>query len=215
MESMRGKKEDKKQINKGETEIKEVVEGIEETVEEEEEKIVEITEEELKDLKDELESKKKEVASYEDRALRLAAEMENLRKRLAKEKEEYLKFANERLIEQLLPVVDNLERTIEHARQSQNNEGILEGVVMTLKEFLSVLEQFGCTSIEATGKPFDPCFHEAICKQESSEVPENQIISEFQKGFILKDRLLRPAKVIVSSGKKGGSEKREKSEKIE
>lgn len=215
MESMQEKKEDKKQINKGETEKKEVVEDIEQTVGEEEEKIIEITNEELKELQDELEAKKKEVASYEDRALRLAAEMENLRKRLAKEKEEYLKFANERLIERLLPVVDNLERTIEHARQSQNNGGILEGVEMTLKEFLSVLEQFGCTSIEATGKPFDPCFHEAICKQESSEVPENHVISEFQKGFILKDRLLRPAKVIVSSNKEGGSEKQEKTEKAD
>jgi len=215
MESMREKKEDKKQTNKGKIGTEEVAEDIEETVKEEEGKIVEITEEELKDLQHELESKKKEIASYEDRALRLAAEMENLRKRLEREKEEYLKFANERLIEQLLPVVDNLERTIEHAGQSKNNEGILEGVEMTLKEFLSVLEQFGCTSIEAAGQPFDPCFHEAICKQESSEVPENQIISEYQKGFILKDRLLRPAKVIVSSGKEGGSEKREKSEKTE
>ena len=178
----------------------------------EEDKIVEISEKELNRLKDELEAKKREVSEYKDRLLRLAAEMENLRKRLDKEKQEHVKFANENLIKQLLPVIDNLERTIEHAKQSQNLDGLVEGVEMTLKGFLEVLEQFGCKIIEAEGETFDPMYHEAIQKQESEHVPENRVICQYQKGYVMNDRLLRPAKVVVSCGK---AEKKEEEEKAE
>ncbi len=176
-------------------------------VEKEEDRVVEISEKELNELRAALDSKEKEIESYKDRLLRLAAEMENLRKRLEREKEEHLKFANENLIKRLLPVIDNLERSIEHAKQSQDVEGLIEGVEMTLKGFLEVLEQFGCKIIKAEGEPFDPAYHEAIQKQESEEIPQNRVICEYQKGYMMNDRLLRPAKVVVSCGKLEETEK--------
>lgn len=191
-------------------ENKEQVDEEKSVEEQEEERTVEISEKELNELKEALRAKEQEVAEYKDRVLRLAAEMENLRKRLDKEKLEHVKFANENLIRQLLPVIDNLERTIEHAKQSENMEGLIEGVEMTLKGFLEVLEQFGCKIIEAEGETFDPMYHEAIQKQESEEVPENKVICQYQKGYMMNDRLLRPAKVIVSCGK---AEKKEEESK--
>ena len=201
MEKVEEVKEEVKEQETMNEESKGQEEMTQEPEEREEDKVIEISEKELKSLKDALEIREKEIAEYKDRLLRLAAEMENLRKRLDKEKQEHVKFANENLIKQLLPVIDNLERSIEHARQSQSVEGLIEGVEMTLKGFIEVLEQFGCKIIEAEGETFDPMYHEAIQKQESEEVPENKVICQFQKGYIMNDRLLRPAKVVVSSGK--------------
>ncbi len=188
-----------------EEEREERTDQAQESKEPEQDKLVEISEKELKELKESLEAKEKEVAAYKDKLLRLAAEMENLRKRLEKEKQEHMKYANENLIKQLLPVIDNLERTIEHAKQSEDVAGLIEGVEMTLKGFFEVLGQFGCKIIEAEGEAFDPMYHEAIHKQESEEVPENKVICQYQKGFMMNDRLLRPAKVVVSCGR--GEEK--------
>ncbi len=215
MEKVEEKKD--QEIISEETEIKEQQSQGEEA---EEDKKVEISEKELKELREALAAREEELAAYKDKVLRLAAEMENLRKRLEKEKEEHLRFANENLIKQLLPVIDNLERSIEHARQSESVAGLIEGVEMTLKGFIEVLEQFGCKIIEAEGAPFDPMYHEAIQKQESEDVPENRIICQYQKGFMMNDRLLRPAKVVVSSGcveKKTDTDKGEngKEDKVE
>ena len=134
-----------------------------------------------------------------DRMLRAAAEHENYRKRIQRETLDSQKFANESLIKALLPVVDNLERAVESAGADPSKEkAIVEGVKMTLKEINKVFERFNLKSLESEGKPFDPNFHQAVMQQETSEHPENIVLKEMQKGYILHDRLLRPAMVIVS-----------------
>jgi molecular chaperone GrpE len=142
--------------------------------------------------------KAEEVRQLQDRILRQAAEMENTRKRLEREKSEGINFANECLIRELLPVIDNLERALQHGEKDTKGKGLLEGIKMTLKNFGDVLGKFGCTPFESVGKTFDPNFHEAVMQQESSEYPEKTILQELQKGYTLRDRLVRPAMVIVS-----------------
>jgi molecular chaperone GrpE len=155
----------------------------------------EIPQEEGQDI---LVKKDEEIKQLQDRILRMAAEMENTRKRLEREKYESISFANEGLIRGLLPVIDNLERALQHGEEDANCQGLLEGVSMTLKSFGEVLGKFGCVPFDSVGKTFDPNFHEAVMQQESSEHPEKTILQELQKGYTLRDRLLRPAMVIVS-----------------
>ncbi len=152
------------------------------------------------DLRVLLEQKESEIQSLKDRLLRQAADMENTRKRLERDRAEAVAYANESLIRELLAVVDNLERAIQHAEQDTDNQTLLEGVKMTHKHFLDTLARFGCRPFESHGKDFDPCFHEAILQQETEEFPPNTVIQEFQKGYTLHDRLLRPALVAVSKG---------------
>jgi molecular chaperone GrpE len=147
---------------------------------------------------DVLAKKDEEIRQLQDRILRMAAEMENTRKRLEREKSESISFANEGLIRGLLPVIDNLERALQHGEEDPNCRGLLEGVRLTLKSFGEVLGKFGCVPFDSVGKTFDPNFHEAVMQQESSEHPEKTILQELQKGYTLRDRLLRPAMVIVS-----------------
>lgn len=147
---------------------------------------------------DALARKEEEIRQLQDRVLRLAAEADNTRKRLEREKSEGICFANESLIRELLPVIDNLERAIEHARSDADVESLLEGVQMTAKAFLDVLAKFGCVPFESLGKPFDPNFHEAVSQQDAPGQPEKTVIQEYQKGYLLNDRLLRPAMVVVS-----------------
>jgi molecular chaperone GrpE len=133
-----------------------------------------------------------------ERLLRIAADAENFKKRLQREKEEQTRYANETLIRELLPVIDNLERALQHSATAPDQEGLLEGVNMTLKGCIDTLARFGCTVLEAIGKTFDPNFHEAVSQEESSKVEPNTVLRELQKGYMLKERLLRPAMVIVS-----------------
>jgi molecular chaperone GrpE len=115
---------------------------------------------------------------------------------------EFKKYANEMMVRALLPVVDNLERAIESSGEDEAvNSCVVEGVEMTLKEIMKVLEQFEVKQVESLGKPFDPGFHEAMMREESDEYPENTVIREFQKGYLLHERLIRPAMVVVSAGK--------------
>ncbi len=143
-------------------------------------------------------NQEEELKQLQDRVLRLAAEMENTRKRLEREKLDGINFANESLIRELLPVIDNLERALQHGEQDVEGRGLVDGVRLTLKGFTDVLGRFGCSSFEAVGKVFDPNYHEAVMQQESSEYPENTVVQELQKGYTLRDRLVRPALVIVS-----------------
>lgn len=152
------------------------------------------------DLRVLLEQKESEIQSLKDRLLRQAADMENTRKRLERDRAEAVAYANESLIRELLVVVDNLERAIQHAEQDTDNQTLLEGLKITHKHFLDTLARFGCRPFESRGKDFDPCFHEAILQQETEESPPNTVIQEFQKGYTLHDRLLRPALVAVSKG---------------
>lgn len=157
--------------------------------------------EEIEALKKKLEEKEKEAKEYYDRLLRTAADFENYKKRVAREKEEWTKFANEDLMRAILPFVDNLERALNHAGKTENNQSIEEGVRLTLQQLLQTLSRFGLTPVESVGKPFDPTVHEAMIAVETDEHEPNRVIEEFQKGYFLKDRLLRPATVSVSKAR--------------
>jgi molecular chaperone GrpE len=156
----------------------------------------------LKKLQGQLEEKTRESSDYFDKWLRLRAEMENFKKRMEKEKSEHLKFGNESLLKALLPILDNLERAMDHGKNGGENSPLMVGLEMVRKEFAGILERFGVKPVPAVGEAFDPEKHEAISQQES-DLEANRIVSTVQNGYFYHDRLLRPAKVIVSSGKPG------------
>jgi len=145
-----------------------------------------------------LEEKTQEAQQNYERMLRLAAEVENLKKRQERERTDLVQFANESLIKELLPVVDNLELALEHGRQQDAPPALLEGVEMVLRGFLQALAKFGVSQIKALGEKFDPAFHNAVMQQENSEVEDQTVIQELQKGYLLQNRLLRPAMVVVA-----------------
>ncbi|MDD3846124.1 MAG: nucleotide exchange factor GrpE [Syntrophorhabdaceae bacterium] len=150
------------------------------------------------ELKKELEEKEGKIKSLEERLLYLQADFENFKKIKAKEKLDVLKYANEVIIKELLPVLDNLELALRHAESTDDHKGIHEGVRMTLSEFMKVLEKAGVKSVEAVGKKFDPNFHEAFYQEEHDDVEPDTVVSELQKGYLLNDRLIRPSRVGVS-----------------
>ncbi len=143
---------------------------------------------------------KEEAALNYDRWLRAAAEAENVRRRCEREKSDYLKYATESLIRELLPVVDNLERALEHTEGSQDCATLHRGVELTLKGLQAALERQGVVAIEALGRPFDPNLHEAVSVEERPTAGDNEVVGQLQRGYLLKDRLLRPALVVVAKG---------------
>lgn len=150
-------------------------------------------------LEEELVASREEAKKNWDLYLRERADLENFRKRTQRDKEDLARFANEKFLRELLPVLDNLERAVDHARQDQGGgNGLLEGVEMTLNQFKRLLEKFGATPFESVGMPFDPSRHEAIGQLESSEQAPNTVVQEMQKGYLLNERLLRPAMVMVA-----------------
>jgi molecular chaperone GrpE len=156
----------------------------------------------LSELQTKLEEKTRESSEYFDKWLRLRADMENFKKRMEKEKSEHLKFGNESLLKAILPILDNLERAIDHGKNARENSPLMVGVEMIRKELASLLEKFGVKPVPAAGEAFDPEKHEAI-SQEESGLDANRVVSVVQSGYFYHDRLLRPAKVIVSSGRPG------------
>jgi len=154
---------------------------------------------ELETLRRELAAKELEAKQYYERLLRQAAELDNFKKRAAKEREESLRYGNESLIRDLLPVLDNLERAVAYAKGGGNGRPLLDGVQMTLRSFLDVLGKHGVRQITAKGELFDPQKHEAIAQVETEELPPNRVVEEHHKGYFLLDRLLRPA--LVSTAK--------------
>jgi molecular chaperone GrpE len=149
-------------------------------------------------LRQQLEAKELEAKEIYDRFLRQAAELENFKKRVAREKAEAIRYANEGLVRDLLPILDNLERAVEHAKGGGNGKPLLEGIEMVLRGFLEVLSKYGVTQISAMGEMFDPEKHEAIAQVESEEHRPNVVVEEHHKGYYLLDRLLRPALVSVA-----------------
>lgn len=143
-----------------------------------------------------------ELKELKDRYLRLQADIENVRKRAARDRQEAYNFGHENLVKSLLGTVDNLERAIQHSQAdgqaAADVEALQEGIELVYRELIQVLERFHVTPIEALGDPFDPAVHEAMAQQESSDVKPNTVVEVFAKGYLLRDRLLRPAKVIVS-----------------
>lgn len=162
----------------------------------------------LKVMEASLESMEQESKDSHDRFLRVSAEFENYKKRAAREMNDFRKFANESFVKAMLPVVDNLDRAIESSSDDDHsNSSVVEGVNMTLKEILKIFEQFGVKPFESLGKTFDPALHQAVMQEESDDHPEKTILNELEKGYMMHDRLLRPAMVVVS--KKTDSENQE------
>jgi len=152
----------------------------------------------LEELKKKLEETEKELRESRDRLLRVAADFENYKKRAAKEREDYLKFANADLIKEILPFMDNLERAINHSEKTNDAQSLVDGARLTLQGLLQRLGKFGVTTVESVGKPFDPAVHEAMLVVETDQHEPNQVVEEFQRGYLLNDRLVRPASVSVS-----------------
>jgi molecular chaperone GrpE len=158
-----------------------------------------------KDLEEKLAEVQAEADENKDRLLRLAAEFENYKKRSGREMEDLKKYASENLIRQLLTVVDNLERAIESASgDNQKDQSVVDGVSLTLAEVMKILEKHHVNPIESLGTPFDPTFHQAMSQEESGDHPANTVIQEYQKGYMIHDRLLRPAMVVVSKAAQNG-----------
>jgi molecular chaperone GrpE len=144
------------------------------------------------------ERENQELKEKNDQLLRHVADIENFKKRLEKERTDLKDFANESLMKDLIPVVDNLELALNHGRQQEAGSALLEGVENVLKGFLQVITKFGVTPIQALGEKFDPAFHNAVMQQEDDSVEDQTVIQELQKGYLLKSRLLRPAMVVVA-----------------
>lgn len=153
----------------------------------------------LKEMEGQVESLKKEAAENHDRLLRMAAEFENYKKRATREMNDFRKFANESFAKAMLPVVDSMDLAIESSSNDKHvRNSMVEGVNMTLKEILKVFEQFGVKRFESIGNTFDPNLHQAVMQEETDKFPENTVSKELQKGYMIHDRLLRPAMVVVS-----------------
>jgi molecular chaperone GrpE len=147
-----------------------------------------------------------EVEALRDRTLRLYADFENYRRRAARERLEVEQYGHQNLVKELLTAVDNLDRAIGHARRSEGGdlESLLQGVELVRRDLLGVLGRHGVAAIEALGQPFDPSRHEAMAQAPDDSVAPNTVIEELQKGYLLRDRLLRPARVIVARRADGG-----------
>jgi molecular chaperone GrpE len=143
-----------------------------------------------------------EAALDRDRLLRLSAEFENYKKRMSRQMDDFKKYANEVLLKDLLTIVDNLERAVTPTPGAVIKESVAEcvreGVEMTLQEIVKILNRHHVTAIDAMNKLFDPTYHEAVMQESSDDHPENTVINVFQKGYLIHDRLLRPAMVVVS-----------------
>ncbi|MGD9850019.1 MAG: nucleotide exchange factor GrpE [Nitrospirales bacterium] len=139
-----------------------------------------------------------ELLAAQDKYLRLAAEFENYKRRIQRDLSESTKFANESLLKNLLPVIDNLERAIKCGKDAGMVNAVMEGVELTHKSFLETVEKFGVRQISSAGQPFDPRRHQAVAQVESDTLDSNMVVEEFQKGYFLHDRILRPAMVTVS-----------------
>ena len=141
-----------------------------------------------------------EVEKYKDAALRARADLDNYRKRVAREKEDAIRYANNSLLESLLPILDNFELGLEAAKNTPEATGIVQGLQMVRKQLEDFLRDHGVEIVNAEGNPFDPNLHDAVAHEPSADVAEGTVIRQLRKGFKLKDRLIRPASVIVSKG---------------
>ncbi|MDY6838155.1 MAG: nucleotide exchange factor GrpE [Thermodesulfobacteriota bacterium] len=151
-------------------------------------------------LRDRLKTAEAKAEENYERVLRVTADFENYKKRVEREMNDFRKFANESLVKEMLPIVDNLERAICTGKKGNEDalEALRQGVEMTLKGLMDGLKKFGVVPVDALKKPFDPNFHQAVSQEETERFPENTVCQELQKGYMLQDRLLRPAMVVVS-----------------
>jgi len=154
-------------------------------------------EEEIQRLREALEAKTRELDAQQDRYMRAVAEFDNARKRNAREREEHTRYANESVLRDLLPVLDNLDRALQAAR-SEPAAAVTAGVELIQREMLRVLEKFGLTPFTSVGQPFDPGRHEAVARVQRPDLPEMTVASETARGYLLNGRVLRPAMVTVA-----------------
>ena len=145
-----------------------------------------------------LELKTEEARTIQDKYLRLAAEFDNYKRRSQRDQSDSIKFANEKLIKDLLPTLDNLERAINSAEEQQLTGALLDGIVLTHKQFLEALTKLGLQQISSLGEEFDPTKHQAVAQVESETAQPNSVIEEYQKGYFLHERIIRPAMVTVA-----------------
>jgi len=156
-------------------------------------------EEELQRLREALEAKTREAEEHRDRYLRGAAEFDNARKRAAREREDYTRYANESLLRELLPVLDNFDRALQAARGEPAAAAVTAGVELIQRELLRVLEKFGATPFVSVGQPFDPERHEAVARVPAHGQAEGTVVNETARGYMLNGRVLRPAMVTVAT----------------
>ncbi len=161
---------------------------------------IELLSQELQNLKAEHESALEKAAENDDKFLRLQAEFENFRRRTLKEKQDNFKYGHQNLVKDLLSTVDNLERAVVHGEENKDGDfqSLLQGVELVQRELLGALAKHGVKKIEAEGVLFDPEVHEAMAQVPSSDVPPNTVIDVLQTGYLINDRMLRPARVVVS-----------------
>lgn len=141
-----------------------------------------------------------------DLYMRSQAEIENLKKRFQRDKQELAKFSNESLVKQLLPVIDSLEKAIAHAENDDSLDALKQGVELTLKSLKETLEKAGLEEVKAVGEQFDPNYHEAMGAQELPDHAPGAVVQEFQKGYLLNNRLIRPAMVMVNKKREQSQE---------
>ena len=151
-------------------------------------------------LQEVLAAKSDELKALNDKYLRQAAEFDNYKRLAQRDQRDQIKFGNEQLLNELLPTVDNLERAIKAARGGGNGESLIQGVDLTLKQLIGALGKFGVQVVPSVGQPFDPSAHQAVASVPSDQVPAQHVVEEFQRGYRLHDRILRPAMVTVSTG---------------
>src|SRR5882672_5557228 len=155
--------------------------------------------EEIRRLREALEAQTLLAEEHRDRYLRAAAEFDNARKRAAREREDYTRYANESLLRELLPVLDNFDRALQAARGETGAETVTAGVELIQRELLRVLEKFGVTPFDSVGQPFDPERHEAIARVPAAGQREGTVVNETARGYMLNGRVLRPAMVTVAT----------------
>jgi molecular chaperone GrpE len=166
---------------------------------------IEILSQELQSLKAEHEEALASNTETEDKLLRLTAEFDNFRRRTLKEKQDTFKYGHQNLVKDLLGAVDNLERAVAHGGENQDGDYqiLLQGVELVQRELMGALGKHGVQSIDAAGKIFDPAFHEAMAQVPNPDLPANTVIDVLQTGYVLSDRMLRPARVVVSKEVEG------------
>jgi molecular chaperone GrpE len=152
-----------------------------------------------------LAAKAEELAGLNDKYLRLAAEFDNYKRLAQRDQRDQIRFGNEHLLKELLPVVDNLERAIKSSREGASSDALIQGVDLTLKQLTGALARFSVVPVETIGRPFDPATHQAVTSVASDSIPKQHVVDEFQRGYLLHDRILRPAMVSVSSGPADGA----------
>lgn len=157
------------------------------------------------ELQQALVAKAEEVKSINDKYLRLAAEFDNYKRLSQRDQRDQIRFGNEHLLKELLPVVDNLERAIKASQEGGNSNVLIQGVDLTLKQLTGVLSRFHVKTVETVGQLFNPATHQSVTSVASKKIPEQHVVEEFQRGYLLHDRILRAAMVSVSTGQADGA----------